>query len=80
MFPQMTAQLRAEMYDEARLFFESIVRENQSIIRFVDGDYTYLNGTLAPIYGLEKTVTKGFGWIAGDVKRPSPGLRCNGSC
>jgi len=45
------------MYDEARLFFESIVRENQSIIRFVDSDYTYLNGTLAPIYGLEKTVT-----------------------
>ena len=25
--------------------------------RFVDGDYTYLNGTLAAIYGLEKTVT-----------------------
>ena len=57
MFPQMTAQMRAAMYDEARLFFENIVRENQSIIRFVDGDYTYLNGTLAPIYGLEKSVT-----------------------
>ena len=24
--------------------------------RFVDGDYTYLNGTLASVYGLEKTV------------------------
>ncbi|HEY3841209.1 MAG TPA: DUF1592 domain-containing protein [Bryobacteraceae bacterium] len=57
MFPQMTAQMRTAMYDEARLFFESIVRENQSIVRFVDGDYTYLNGTLAPIYGLEKDVT-----------------------
>ncbi|MBI4907565.1 MAG: DUF1592 domain-containing protein [Acidobacteria bacterium] len=57
MFPQMTARLRTAMYDEARLFFESIVRENKSILRFVDGDYTYLNGTLAPIYGLEKTVT-----------------------
>ncbi|MBL8222588.1 MAG: DUF1592 domain-containing protein [Bryobacterales bacterium] len=57
MFPQMTAQLRTAMYDEARLFFESIVRENKSIIRFVDGDYTYLNRTLAPIYGLQKTVT-----------------------
>jgi mono/diheme cytochrome c family protein len=57
MFPQMTAQLRAAMYDEPRLFFESIVRENKSVLRFVDGDYTYLNGTLAPIYGLEKTVT-----------------------
>lgn len=57
MFPQMTAQLRTAMYDEARLFFESIMRENKSIIRFVDGDYTYLNRTLAPIYGLQKTVT-----------------------
>jgi len=57
MFPQMTPQLRTAMYDEARLFFESIVHENTSIIRFVDADYTYLNGTLAPIYGLEKAVT-----------------------
>lgn len=57
MFPQMTAQLRSSMYDEARLFFESIVRENKSIVRFVDGDYTYLNAALAPLYGLEKSVT-----------------------
>ena len=56
MFPQMTAAMRQAMYDEVRLFFESIVRENKSVIRFVDGDYTYLNGTLAAVYGLEKTV------------------------
>ena len=56
-FPQMTAEMREAMYDEARLFFESIVRENRSVIDFVDGDYTYLNATLAPIYGLEGTVT-----------------------
>ncbi|MBL8212463.1 MAG: DUF1592 domain-containing protein [Bryobacterales bacterium] len=56
LFPQMTAPMRAAMYDEARLFFDSIVRENQSVVRFVDGDYTYLNGTLAALYGLEKSV------------------------
>ncbi|MBM3752581.1 MAG: DUF1592 domain-containing protein [Acidobacteria bacterium] len=55
-YPQMTAEMRQAMYDEARLFFESVVRENKSVIRFTDGDYTYLNATLAPIYGLEKTV------------------------
>jgi hypothetical protein len=55
-FPQMTVSMRQAMYDEARLFFESIVRENKSVLRFVDGDYTYLNGTLASVYGLEKTV------------------------
>lgn len=56
-FPQMTAELRSAMYDEARLFFDSIVRENHSIVSFVDSDYTFLNETLAKIYSLEKTVT-----------------------
>jgi hypothetical protein len=56
-FPLMTAEMRAAMYDEARLFFESIVRENRSVVSFVDSDYTFLNGTLAQLYGLEKTVT-----------------------
>lgn len=56
-FSQMTPAMREAMYDEARLFFESIVRENQSVVSFVDSDYTFLNGTLAPIYGLEKAVS-----------------------
>ncbi len=55
-FPQMNAAMRQAMYDEVRLFFESIVRDNESVIRFVDSEYTYLNGSLASIYGLEKTV------------------------
>jgi mono/diheme cytochrome c family protein len=56
-FPQMTTEMRAAMDDEARLFFDSIVRENHSVISFVDSDYTFLNGTLATLYGLEKSVT-----------------------
>jgi mono/diheme cytochrome c family protein len=56
-FPQMTPELRAAMYDEARLFFESIVRDNRSVVSFVDSDYTFLNGPLATLYGLEKSVT-----------------------
>jgi hypothetical protein len=56
LFPQMTPAMRQAMYDEVRLFFQSIVRDNEHVIRFVDSDYTYLNGTLAPIYGLEKMV------------------------
>ena len=56
-FPEMTGQMRTAMYDEVRLFFESIVRENQSIARFIDSDYTFLNESLASIYGLGKTVT-----------------------
>ena len=55
-FPQMTDEMRAAMYDEARLFFESIVRDNRSVVNFIDCNYTFLNETLAPIYGLEKEV------------------------
>ena len=56
-FPEMTPELRSAMYDEARLFFDSIVRENRSVVSFVNSDYTFLNGTLAKIYGLEKQIT-----------------------
>ena len=56
-FPQMTGELRTSMYDEARLLFASILRENRSLTTFVDSDYTFLNGTLAPIYGMERTVS-----------------------
>ena len=56
-FPQMTGAMRTAMYDEARLLFESIVRENRSVVSLVDSDYTFLNGTLATLYGLDKRVT-----------------------
>lgn len=55
-FPEMTSAMRAAMYDEARLFFEDIVRENRSVVSFIASDHTFLNGTLAALYGLEKTV------------------------
>jgi len=55
-FPQMTAALRTAMMDEARLFFESIVSENQSVVRFVSSDYTFVNEPLAKVYGLEQSV------------------------
>jgi len=56
-FPQMTPEMRAAMYDEARLFFEDMVRENRSIVSLVDSDYTFLNGTIAALYGLDEKVT-----------------------
>jgi hypothetical protein len=56
LFPQMNGEMRQAMYNEVRLFFESIVRENKSVLSFINSDYTYLNGSLAAIYGLDKTV------------------------
>ena len=57
MFPEMTDELRSAMFDEVRLFFETIVRENRSVTQFIDSDYTFLNEDLAPIYGLEEAVS-----------------------
>ena len=56
-FPQMTPELRRAMVDEARLLFDSIVRENRSVVTFVSADYTFLNRTLASFYGLENKIT-----------------------
>lgn len=56
-FPQMNGELRKAMREEARLFFDSIVRENRSVVDFVQSDYTFLNDTLAKLYGMESSVT-----------------------
>jgi len=71
-FPQMTSAMRSAMYDEARLFFESIVRENRSVVSFVESDYTFLNGTLANLYGLDKRVT-GSRWRKVKLTDPNRG-------
>ncbi len=41
------------MIEEARLFFQSVVDENQSVFRLVDSDYTFVDASLAQLYGIE---------------------------
>jgi hypothetical protein len=53
LFPQFTEALRRAMLDEARLFFAHVLREDRSILDFVDADYTFLNETLARHYGVK---------------------------
>jgi mono/diheme cytochrome c family protein len=51
-FPQFNAQLRRAMYTESEMFVESIVREDHSILDFLNGKYTFLNERLAKFYGI----------------------------
>ncbi len=51
-FPQMKADLKAAMIEEARLFFESLLRENRSLVELVSADFSFLNRRLAEHYGL----------------------------
>ena len=44
--------LRQAFERETKLFFESIIRENRSVLDLLDADYTFLNGRLAKHYGI----------------------------
>ena len=44
--------LRAAFEQETKLFFDSIIRENRSVLDLLDADYTFLNERLARHYGI----------------------------
>ena len=44
--------LRQAFERETKLFFESIIRENRSVLDLLDADYTFLNERLAKHYGI----------------------------
>ena len=44
--------LRQAFEQETELFFESIIRENRSVLDLLDADYTFLNERLARHYGI----------------------------
>src|SRR5688572_31725492 len=52
MFPDFDDNLRAALQREVELFFESIVREDRSVMDLLDADYTFVNERLAKHYGL----------------------------
>jgi hypothetical protein len=51
-FPQFNAQLRKAMFTETEMFFTDVVREDRSILDFLNGKYTFLNERLAKFYGI----------------------------
>jgi hypothetical protein len=51
-FPTFRA-LRGAMLRETELFFLHVVREDRSVLDFIDGDYTFVNGPLARHYGIK---------------------------
>ena len=51
-FPTFDNYLRLSMRNETMLFFEHIVREDRSVLDFLDAKYTFLNERLAKHYGV----------------------------
>lgn len=52
-FPGFDEPLRAAMLKETELFFEEVMREDRSVLDFLDADYTFLNERLATHYGIK---------------------------
>ena len=51
-FPPFDEALRASMQKETELCFESVLREDRSVLEFLDADYTFLDQRLARLYGI----------------------------
>ena len=51
-FPNFDNELRDGFRTETELFFQSIVREDRSVLDLLNADYTFVNERLARHYGI----------------------------
>ncbi len=51
-FPEFDTELRESLGKETELFFEAVLREDRSVLDFLDGPFSYLNERLAKYYGV----------------------------
>ncbi len=50
--PKFDAALRTALQQETELFFEHIIRQDRSVLDFLNADYSFLNARLAEHYGV----------------------------
>jgi hypothetical protein len=63
-FPSFDDELRQAMRRETEEFFGAIVREDRSIVEFLDADSTFVNERLAKHYGIEGVTGNEFRRVA----------------
>ncbi len=51
-FPEFDEYLKMSIRRETEMFFSSIIREDRSIVDFIDGKYSFLNERLAKLYDI----------------------------
>ena len=64
LFPDFDDNLRRSMRRETELLFESIIREDRSVLDLLRADYTYLDERLARHYGVPKIYGSQFRRVA----------------
>lgn len=68
-FPAVDDELLDAMRRETRLFAEAVLREDRSVLDFIDAPFTYLNGPLARHYGITGVNGEAFQRVALDPER-----------
>ncbi len=53
LFPEFTDELASAMREETVLFFDTIMREDRSVLEFLDARYTFVNEQLAAHYQID---------------------------
>ena len=59
-FPEWDNDLRAAYKEEMRLFLGSVTNGDQSVLQWLNGDYTFVNERLAREYGIPNVVGNNF--------------------
>jgi hypothetical protein len=78
-FPGFDDNLRQAFRRETELFFESIVREDRSVLDLLTADYTFANDRLAVHYGIPNVYGSQFRRVALGPENPRRGLLGHGS-
>ena len=67
-----TQSLQPAMKRETQLFTRDLIDRNESIVRFLDADYTFANRPLARLYGMEDAVPAATGHEFHRIKFTTP--------
>ncbi|HZZ71082.1 MAG TPA: DUF1592 domain-containing protein [Pirellulales bacterium] len=73
-FPSFDPALRDAMRKETELYFTSIMREDRSVLEFLDSDWTFVNERLAKHYGLSGVKGSEFRRVTLPADNPRGGI------
>ncbi|HBY60691.1 MAG TPA: hypothetical protein DEH78_12770 [Solibacterales bacterium] len=79
LFPDFDDNLRQAFRRETELFFESVLREDRSVLDLLRADYTFVNERLAKHYGIPNVYGSRFRRVVLDPGTPRGGLLRQGS-
>jgi hypothetical protein len=79
LYPDFDDNLRQALRRETELFFESVMREDRSVLDLLDADYTFLNERLAKHYGVPHVYGSRFRRVELDEEHCRGGLLRHGS-